>query len=400
MSDLDELLAAFDGGLLLRPSHLVPNVVDLARALASLAGAPSVPPSHNSEAMEHLIGRADHIVFVLADGMGAEQVGALPEDAFLRLHSRAELQTVFPSSTAPAVTSFATGEWPARHGVTGWWTHLPQIGAAAAVLPLVARSDSRPIASQGVTPDDVYLVPPLLRSVERDTLSVLPRQIADSAYSAYLSGGWPRQGYASLRQAVDVVTARVASAAAPTYTFLYTHLIDAAGHRYGALHTRTLEAIAEVNAQMERLAGSLRGLGRLVVSADHGLLDAPPGARRRLVPSNHVTAALRFPPSGDARVLYLHLDGDAGQADLDPLRRRLGNRFMLVQIQEAEDLELFGPGRISSAVRERMGDVIAISRGRDVVAYEPDGKEWPIMVEKSQHSGLSPSEMLVPLVVA
>ena len=400
MSDLDELLAAFDSGLLLRPSHLVPNVVDLARALASLAGVPSVPPSHNSESIQHLIGRADHIVFVLADGMGTEQVGALPEDAFLRLHLRAELQTVFPSSTAPAITSFATGEWPARHGVTGWWTHVPQIGAAAAVLPFVARSDSLPLASLGVTPDDVYLLPPLLRGVERDTLSVLPRQIADSAYSVYLSGGWPRQGYSSLAQAVDVVTARVDGAAAPTYTFVYTSLIDAAGHRYGALHARTLEAVTEVNAQMERLAGSLRGVGRLVVSADHGLLDAPPSARRRLVPSNHVTGALRFPPSGDARVLYLHVRGRSRVDDLDALRHRLGNRFMLVPIEEAEELELFGPGPISSAVRERMGDVIAISRGRDVVAYEPDGMTWPIMMEESQHSGLSPSEMLVPLVVA
>ena len=123
MSDLDELLSAFDGGLLLRPSHLVPNVVDLARALASLADAPDVAPSHNSDAVERLIGHADHLVFVLADGMGTEQVEALPEDAFLRLHLRAELQTVFPSSTAPAVTSFATGEWP-EHAVTSG--HVPR----------------------------------------------------------------------------------------------------------------------------------------------------------------------------------------------------------------------------------------------------------------------------------
>ncbi len=400
MSDLDELLAAFDGGLLLRPSHLVPNMVDLARALASLAGARGVTPSHNSHAVERLIGHADHLVFALVDGMGAEQVEALPEEAFLRLHLRAELQTVFPSSTAPAVTSFATGEWPARHGVTGWWTHLPQIGGAAAALPFVARSDARPLASLGVTPDDVYLLPPLVRSVERDTLSLFPRQIANSVYSVYLSGGWPRHGYSSLREAVDLVTSRVASAATPTYTFVYTPLIDAAAHRHGALHPRTIETVARVNAEMEKLADGLRGAGKLVVSADHGLLDAPPGARRRLMPSHRITGALRFAPSGDARVLYLHVGAGSGMADLDALQRRLGSRFLLISIQEAEDLELFGPGLISPAVRERMGDVIAISTGCDVVAYGPDSRMWSIMDEKSQHSGLSRSEMRVPLVVA
>ena len=400
MSDLDELLSAFDEGLLVRPSHLVPNVVDLARALASLAGAPAVAPSHNSDAVARLIGRTDHLVFALVDGMGAEQVEALPEDAFLRRHLRAELQTVFPSSTAPAVTSFATGEWPARHGVTGWWTHLPQIGAAAAVLPFVTRSNARPLASLGVTPDDVYLLPPLLRDVERDALSVFPRQIVNSVYSVYLSGDRPRQGYSSLREAVDVVTSRVASAAAPTYTFVYTPLVDAAAHRYGAFHPRTLETVAGINAEMERLADGIRGAGKLVVSADHGLLDAPPGARWRLVPSHRVTGALRVAPSGDARVLYLHLEAGSGTADLDVLQSRLGNRFLLISIQEAEDLELFGPGLISPAVRERMGDVIAISRGSDVVAYEANARMRSTMDEKSQHSGLSHSEMRAPLVVA
>ena len=400
MSDLDELLSAFDRGVLLRPSHLVPNVVDLARALASLAGAPDVTPSHNSDEMERLIGPADHLVFVLADGMGIEQVEALPENAFLRVHLRAELQTVFPSSTAPAVTSFATGEWPARHGVTGWWTHIPQIGAAAAVLPFVARSDARPLASLGVSPDDVYLLPSLLRGVQRDTLSMFPRQISNSVYSVFLSGGRPRQGYSSLSEAVGLVTSRVTGAAAPTYTFVYTPLIDAAAHRFGALHPRTLETVTRVNAEVERLADGLRGTGKMVVSADHGLLDAPPGARWRLVPSHQVTGALRFAPSGDARVLYLHVGAGSGTADLDALKRRLGSRFMLISVQEAEDLELFGPGLISPAVRERMGDVIAISGGRDVVAYDPDVRMWPIMDEKSQHSGLSQSEMRVPLVIA
>ena len=68
--------------------------------------------------------------------------------------------------------------------------------------------------------------------------------------------------------------------------------------------------------------------------------------------------------------------------------------------EEAESLELFGPGPIAPAVRERMGDVVAISRGRDVVSYDPDGMIRPIMAEASQHSGLSHSEMTLPLVVA
>ncbi len=400
MSDLDELLAAFDSGELLRPSHLAPNIVDLARALATLAGAEGVPPSHGSEAIERIIGPADHIVFVLADGLGVEQVTALPEDAFLRLNLRAELQTVFPSSTAPAITSFATGEWPARHGVTGWWTHIPRIGSAGAVLPFVARTGRRSLTSLGVTPDDVFLLPPLLKSIPRDTACILPYQLAESLYSEYISGGWPRQGHGSLRQSVDAAVARVAGASGPTYTYLYTPLVDAAAHRYGAVHERTLEAISEVNAEIARLAAGLRGRARLVVSADHGLRDAPPGARRRIVPSAGVTGSFRYAPTGDARALFLHLVHGAGIDDLEGLRNRLGNHFFMLTLEQAEELELFGPGAVAPEVRERMGEVVAISRGRDVASYGPDDMIRPIMAEAAQHSGLSPSEMMSPLVVA
>ena len=400
MSDLQELLAAFDRGELLRPSYLEPNIVDLARALATLADAQGVPPSPGLAFVEGLIGATDHLVFVLADGLGAEQVAELPEDAFLRRHVRAEIQTVFPSSTAPAVTSFITGEWPAHHGVTGWWTHIPTIGAAGAALPFVARTGRRSLTSLGVTPDDVFLKPPLLQSIPRDSLCVLPYQLAESVYSAFLSGGWPKHSYGSLRQAADAVVARIAGAREPTYTFVYTPLVDAAGHRYGATHERTLAAIAEVNTEVERMTAGLRGAGRIVMSADHGLRDAPPGARRRIVPSSSVTAPLRYAPTGDARILYLHLGAGLGIADLEGLRHRLGNRFMMITLDEAESLELFGPGQIAAAVRERMGDVIAISRGRDVASYDPDGMIRPILAEAAQHSGLSHSEMMVPLVVA
>ena len=268
------------------------------------------------------------------------------------------------------------------------------------MLPFVARTGRRSLASLGVTPDEIFLTPPLLKFVERDAACVLPYQLTESVYSEYLSGGWPKQGYGSLRQAADAVVARVAGAAVPTYTFVYTPLVDAACHRYGALHARTLEAIAEVNAEMERMTAGLRGAGRVVVSADHGMRDAPPGARRRIVPSSTVTAPFRYAPSGDARILYLHLGDGLQISDLEGLRHRLGNRFMMITLDEAESLELFGPGPIAPAVRERMGSVIAISRGRDVVSYAPDDMIRPIMAEASQHSGLSHSEMMVPLVVA
>ena len=43
-------------------------------------------------------------------------VERLAEDSFLRSHLVMELQAVFPSTTAAALTSLANGLWPSRHG--------------------------------------------------------------------------------------------------------------------------------------------------------------------------------------------------------------------------------------------------------------------------------------------
>ena len=400
MSDVDRLLAAFDSGGLLRPSAEVPNITDLSRAIALLGEASGVQHNPGSTRTADLIGPARHLLFVLADGLGMSFIEELPEDSFLSAHCAGELRTVFPSATGVALTSVATGEWPGRHAVTGWWTHLPDIGTAATILPFVRRSDGRPLADLGVTPDRAFPLPSVVRSVKRDSLALLPDQISGSVYSVYFSGGRARRGYRSLHEAVDIALERVRNSDEPTYTYLYTPRVDGAAHRYGTRHPEVRSAILGLDRQLERLEAGLAGRGRIVVSADHGFLDAGGGATHQIRASDPLMSWLRVPPSGDARVVYLHVRQGACDRVRHWFREEFGGRFMLVSLDEAEHLRLFGPDPLSPQTRERMGDLIAISTGPDVIEYRPPGVAGRIAGEVSHHSGLTPSEMRVPLIIA
>ena len=86
MSDVDRLLAWFESGALVRPDAGVPNTVDLSRAIASLCGAPGIELSPPAQRVADAIGRADHLVFVMADGLGMNLVEHLPQDSFFRPH--------------------------------------------------------------------------------------------------------------------------------------------------------------------------------------------------------------------------------------------------------------------------------------------------------------------------
>ena len=121
MPGVEALIEAFADRKLLRPRHDLPNLVDLARAVARLCGVDLNLSSH-AEDMVEAIGTSDHLVLTLADGVGVNMVEMLPEDSFLPSHLHSEILTVFPSSTSVALTSLTTAQWPSEHAVMGWWT--------------------------------------------------------------------------------------------------------------------------------------------------------------------------------------------------------------------------------------------------------------------------------------
>jgi len=130
-TQLSTLLAK---GAIKRPDG--PGSVHLFRALSSLCGYDSFEESDHHRRLKRAIGEYTHYVFVLIDGMGSSLTGLIPEDGWFARARRETLSSVYPSTTAVALTSQATGLWPAEHGVTGWHTYLP--GRKLTVLPLKA----------------------------------------------------------------------------------------------------------------------------------------------------------------------------------------------------------------------------------------------------------------------
>ena len=400
MSDLGDLISAFDDGSLLRPHSNSLNIVDLSRAIAGLCGAPNLKPTTGSKEISGLIGPSEHMVFVLVDGLGTSLIEPLDAGSFLKRNLAASLTTVFPSSSASAITSLASGEWPSVHGVTGRWTDFPEASAVGDVLPYVVRGNGRSLSAAGLSPDRAFLAPSLMPKMTRDAFSLFPDHLWASVYSEYFTGGTPKAAYKSLTAGIDRVVERVASADGPTYTYLYTPRVDSMAHELGTGQEQLKATVRDLDRELERLSQSLGGGARLVVSADHGFLDAPPAVRGQMNATNKLNGGLKTAPSGDARVLYFDVR-DGFQDEIQKyLQKRFGQRFMVVTADEIESLELLGPGPLSAPTRERIGHILAISRGEGVLEYRPDRKAGRITNGASHHSGLTPAEMLVPLVVA
>lgn len=401
MSDTNQLEAAFDAGELLRPSPDVANLVDLSNAIATIAGVEAAAATPNSRKLIDAIGPCEHLVFVAADGLGMNAVKAMAPGAFIPGHLAAELRTVFPSSTPVVFASLATGKWPSEHAVTGWHMYLSEVDCVATIIRFIRRSDEKHLGELGFSGQQAFPVPSMTRRFRRNTLAMLPEEIANTVYSKYTAGGRPQRGYVSLHQAVDAVIARVSGATRPTFTSLYTYLVDWASHEHGTGHEKVRAAAGEVDREIERLSSGLPEGARVVMTADHGLLDADEPQVHEIQPSDDLTRCLVTEPWGDSRGTSWRVRPGHEAAFERAFQDRFGSRFYLITVDEAESLGLYGPGRLSSLTRRRLGSYISISKGADSIWYRaPKAKkeEEPRMV--AHHSGLSPEEMLVPLVVA
>lgn len=384
---------ALDEGLLVHPDDGSANLVHLARAMASLAGAAVDTSDARTRRLSEIVGPHAHYVFVLVDGLGMNVIDRLPADAWLRCHVVEELRAIFPSSTAPALTSIATGCWPAEHAVTGWWTYLPDAGVTATILPFVERFSEQPLEELHVEAAQAFPIAAHAGNYTHEFMTFTPRRIADSTYSRYSSGGAPFSGYGKLGEAIDAILERIRSAPRPTYSYLYVPHVDFEEHLQGPHAPQVMRALEEVQEEVGRLSHGAEGRARIVITADHGLMTV--GELHVLDRDDALIGLLRFPPTGDGRAPMFHVRDGMHEAFAAAFHKRFGDGFALLPIREAEAMGLFGAA-LSAETRRRAGDLIGIALADDVIAYEPKSGD----VLRGHHGGLTPDEMRIPLMLA
>ena len=397
------IAAAFDSGALVRPSLVEPDLVHLTRALAGMAGATDVDTSAAPvRELRELIGNTDHLVFVLLDGLGMNLVRRLPPASLLARGLKRVIRAVCPSTTACALTSVATAAWPAQHGVTGWFTHLPDHAMTISTLPMVERFSGTPLAQRELTPAELVPIVAYHGSLSSRPLTLLPSPIVDTAFAHYSRGNTAGFGYGSRDEAVERIAAFVRADPAPSYTHWYVPDVDSACHHDGVRAGTALELLAQLDAEITRLRQLLPPNARIVITADHGLLDVEAADHLPLPSDDPLLGHLVVPPSGDARMPIFHVRPGQRERFAAAFEQRFGHGIALIASEEAAALGMFGPPPLLPAARARFGDYVGIAYRPVTLHYVvpiPPGST-PHRQYLALHGGLSHDEMEIPLIVA
>jgi hypothetical protein len=353
---------------------------------------PALPAEHDA-----LLRARAHVVLLLVDGLGLRSLHRHRPRGALAGHLRGVLTSVFPSTTTTAVTTLLTGVPPATHALTGWHVWFEEADAIAAVLPGHLRGSDEPLARRLSQP--LFDTAPLADRLAAPSYAIAPRRIIDSAFNLAHTGRAQRCAYTSLAQFFDAIERCTRHAGARTYTYAYWPEFDSIAHEYGVDSAQAADSLRRFDQGFERLLAALRGRDAvLVVTGDHGLIDAPESETIELEDHPALTQLLARPLCGERRVAYCYVREDRRTAFEDYVGNELGARVALHESAALVREGWFGPGPPHPKLLSRIGDYVLMPQGRATIKdWLPGEKRYR---QIGVHGGLSEEEMRVPLIIA
>jgi hypothetical protein len=369
----------------------------LANLIASIVEACGGTPRHASLAAlpARELREARNIVLLLIDGLGDHFLRREGVGGALLAHRRGPITSVFPSTTASAITTAHTGWTPLEHGLTGWWTLFGEAGCVGAPLPFQRRGEKAPL---GVPPARVYRAPSLFDGLARRSIVVSHRSIVDSTYNLHHCGRAERRAYDRLEGMVEETVAAVKSGTDAKYVYAYWPELDALSHRFGNGSAQTRAHFKEVDAAFGELMRRLAGTDtRVVATADHGFVDSVGADALELADAPGLAGLLRYPLCGETRIAFCHVQEGREREFMQRAADWLGGRARVCPSKELAAEGWFGAGEPHPRLAERIGDAALVMNGRATV------KDWtpgePRHRHVGHHGGTSDDEILIPLIV-
>ena len=378
------------------------------------------------------------IVMVLVDGLGwqmlRERAGHTPNLRRLLADSN-YLHTCAPSTTAAALTTLATGVYPGAHAMVGYAVRDPllrgHLGAGHVpgpgdVFDLITFKNSShdPLTWQSV--------PTLIERAnakanagcgpQLGAVSIGRSKFAGSGLSLAAWRGFKHIGVDALDQRPYQAYRAIKEGAKLVY--LYVGELDHAGHNHGWHSDKWLEALEALDAMVGQLFRRLPAGTRIVLTADHGMVDTDRHHRIDLAKEKELAKDV-VAVAGESRFLQLYVPDDVAStpAVSGPARGAAGprgaggvvennGRKELAQRVAKRWAEFLGDraiwvgtdpsplmGPLSPGARAAVGDVlVALNDNWTVVDSRVQSFHATQLI--GVHGSLTPVELEVPLIKA
>ena len=353
-------------------------------------------------------------IFILIDGLGMNLFERLGREGLLASNFSQEMRSVYPSTTAVALSSLASLREPGELGVSGWTTWLPEYKKL--VNMLISRS---PLNEHELDEDIVPQTLQVPSAIGHGKVHLVqPAPFLPQKYADWTSGGGKARtwGYTfgrdwnkrnSPQHWRRVMEQAVAAGQPGELIYLYLPMVDSESHKSGWDSPKTAAVLDAID---EDLAGFARGLAmqngsqgnnsksyNIAISADHGLINIPDEQHYRVKDSTPWMRHLESSISCEGRNPVFHVIPGEEEA----FRRSFtespeGGSFELLSPEQVVEQGYFGEVGISSRARPRWGSFIGLARNNSCLMDMTKNQRRPQFI--GYHGGDTPEERRVPLI--
>lgn len=404
------------GSDLVHPWYDGRSIVNIPSSVCQLLGAPALgSPPLASDLLQPLGSSTNNVVLLVIDGLALHRLqrwlaaGLLP--SWQRLIERgllAPLTSIAPSTTAAALTSLWTGVPAAQHGIVGYEMWLKEYGVMANMIehrPITYHHDGE-LQSAGFDPVKFLPVETLGKHLQAHGAAPHAFQhysIIKSGLSSMFMQDVQVYGYQTATELwISMRHLLENNPGERKYIWGYWGALDTLAHFKGPDNELLPAELSHFGQAFEQffLDPLSKKIGRdtvVIITADHGHIATNP-EEPRYQAANHedLIRRLHLMPSGENRLNLMHVQPGQMDAVREYIQRTWPNQAIVLDAGHALRHGLFGLGEPYERVRQRLGDLVVVWR-HDAYLWWATNKTNRLI---GRHGGLSPDEMLVPLVAA
>lgn len=331
-------------------------------------------------------------VLLVIDGLGAISLRAHAGHARRLASGMAKkdvASSVFPTTTAAALTSLLTGVFPGEHGLVGYRVRDPQRDVLVNQLSDWDRA--------GIDASSWQTAPTIFeraRDSGHPAFVVGMPKYASTGFSAATLRGADFYGAVTAAERAEMAWS-LAAEHPGSIVYCYMPEVDQAGHKFGIDSAQWVAALEDVDAA---LADAPRRDVGVLITADHGMIDVPTHRQVVLEPTDGWHDGVRH-IGGEPRMLHVYLEHDADAAEV---RERwsggLAQHADVVSRKQAIASGLFG-AVVTEDAAPRIGDFLVVARGNRAI-YDGGAADQHSRGMIGQHGALTDEEWRVPLIRA
>lgn len=338
-----------------------------------------------------------NVVLIVVDGLGYEFLKNEFSSGILQDAIRGKMTSVFPSTTATAITTFLTGTAPQQHGITGWNMLLKELGVIATILPFTSRMGVS-LSSPFDVAKKIFKYPSVFDQIKSQSYYIIPKKISNSAYTLAHTGNSKKIPVNGLGELFQSIVKSVKENNRKKYIYAYWNQYDSIAHSNGYNSSAATQHVEQIQGYLKSLMLQLKDTSSIVmITADHGFTNTAKEYTIELKNHPELVSCLALPLCGESRAAYCYVKSSKKEKFEAYIQNNL-SEFM--ELHLSEDLlkkGLFGSGRANEALVDRVGDYILLMKENYIL------KDFLLTEEEhfydGRHGGCSNNEMFVPLIV-